>query len=162
MKICRCIRNFSNLRLFGKAVILVFLGLLFFCPSALALSVENSKNVLVLYSHKNPQPYSELINKAILSTLESNKTYRFEFYIEYMDRTRFSDGVYIQRLLDFYRQKYSSRKMDLLIAVGVYALDFLLKYRGGTLPRNPGHFLRVAGGAIKQIVPRAEHEWNRL
>ncbi len=136
MKICRCVGNFSNLRLFGKAVLLVFLGFLFFCPSALALGVENSKNVFVLYSFKNPQPYTELINKAILSTLESDKTYRYEYYIEYMDRARFSDGVYFQRLLDFYRQKYSSQKMDLLIAVSVPALDFLLKYREELFPET--------------------------
>ncbi len=121
----------------GKAILLVFLGLLFFYPSAFALGVENSKNVLVLYSHKNPLPYTELINQAIISTFESNKTYRFEYYIEYMDRTRFPDGVYFRRLLDFYRQKYSSRKMDLLIAVSVHALDFLIKYRGELFPETP-------------------------
>jgi len=151
LKICRCAGNFSNLRLFGKAVLLVFLGFLFFCPSALALSVENSKNVLVLYSHKNPQPYTELINKAILSTLESNKTYRFEYYIEYMDTTRFPDGVYFKRLLDFYRQKYSSRKMDLLIAVSVPALDFLLKYRGELFSETPIIFCGVGKRRLSNL-----------
>jgi ABC-type uncharacterized transport system substrate-binding protein len=115
------------------------------------LGVENSKNVFVLYSFKNPQPYTELINKAILSTLESDKTYRYEYYIEYMDRARFSDGVYFQRLLDFYRQKYSSQKMDLLIAVSIPALDFLLKYRGELFPETPIIFCGVGKRRLSNL-----------
>ncbi len=149
LKICRCIGNFSNLRFLGKAVLLVLLGLPLFSNSA--LGVENSKNIFVLYSYKNPQPYTEIINKAILSTLESNKTYRFEYYIEYMDRVRFSDGVYFQRLLDFYRQKYSSQKMDLLIAVSIPALDFLLKYRGELFPETPIIFCMVAKRQLSNL-----------
>jgi signal transduction histidine kinase/DNA-binding response OmpR family regulator len=149
LKICRCVGNFSNLRFLGKAVLLVLLGLPFFSNSA--LGVENSKNVLVLHSHKNLMPVSEIINQAILSTLESDKTYRFEYYIEYMDRTRFSDGVYAQRQLDFYRQKYSGLKMDLIIAVSVLALDFLIKYRGELFPETPIIFCMVPNRQLSNL-----------
>ncbi len=154
MKICRYMGNFSNLRFFEKAVLFVFLGLPFFCPSAFALGSQNSKNVLILYSHKNPMPYSEILNKAIVSTLESDKIYKIEYYIEYMDRTRFIGGVYFQRLLDFYRQKYSSRKMDLTIAVGTYALDFLLKYREELFPETPIIFCGLGVAQLSKLSLR--------
>jgi len=66
----------------------------------------------VLYSHQNPMIYSDLVIQGFRLVLESSKTDRFKNYIEYMDLTRFSDELYLQQLLGFYRQKYSSVKKE--------------------------------------------------
>jgi hypothetical protein len=134
-----------DMRFYFRAICVV-LAILFSIINVCAAENRETKKVLILYSHKNPMPYSEILNDAIVSTLESDKTFKVELYIEYMDRTRFTGDVHLQRLLDYYHQKHSGQKMDLLIAVGFYSLDFLLKNRGSSSPK-PRSFSVVWGRA---------------
>ncbi len=82
--------------------ILFILLILLFNTFAFASDPVESKKVLLLYSYKNPMPYSDLVNQGIRSVLDSSKTYKFEYYVEHMDMTRFSDELYFQQLVDFY------------------------------------------------------------
>ena len=138
------------MKLFIKIILFILLTLLL-NSFVFASDMEGPKKVLVLYSHQNPLIYSDLVTQGFLSVLESSETYRFEYYIEYMDLTRFSDELYFQKLLDFYRQKYSGVKMDFFIAVSTHALNFLLKYGDEFSPGTPIVFCAVGKQQVENL-----------
>ncbi|KKL09347.1 hypothetical protein LCGC14_2566760, partial [marine sediment metagenome] len=138
------------MKLFIKIILFILLTLLL-NSFVFASDMEGPKKVLVLYSHQNPLIYSDLVTQGFLSVLESSETYRFEYYIEYMDLTRFSDELYFQKLLDFYRQKYSGVKMDFFIAVSTHALNFLLRYGDELSPGTPIVFCAIGKQQVENL-----------
>ena len=138
------------MKLLIKGILFILLILLF-NTFAFASDPVESKKVLLLYSYKNPMPYSDLVNQGIRSVLDSSKTYKFEYYVEHMDMTRFSDELYFQQLVDFYHQKYSGIKLDLLIAVSIHAMDFINKYGDEIFPGTPVVFCAIGKRQLENL-----------
>jgi len=104
----------------------ILLGL--FCFSQIGLAQSNAnKTVLVLYDGGREFSAIALIDRNIESTLNEALTNRVMIFREYMDLTRISPTNYEQVLRDFYRSKYSSNSLDVIVAVRGRPLDFLLK-----------------------------------
>ena len=138
------------MKLLIKIILFVLLTLLL-NTFAFASDSVGLKKVLMLYSNKNPMSYSDLVDQGIHSALESSEIDKFEYYIEYMDKTRFSDKLYAQSQLDFYRQKYSGIKIDLIIAVSIHAIDFILMYGDEIFPGIPVVFCSVGKRRVENL-----------
>jgi hypothetical protein len=101
------------------------------------------KNVLVLYSQEREMAAYAPFDKALRSQLESAADHPLTVYTEYLDLMRFPDENQQQKLVDYLRVKYSSRKIDLLFAVSPLALKFLVKNGGALFPGTPLVFASV-------------------
>jgi hypothetical protein len=95
------------------------------------------KRVLVLYSEDKAHPGHELTDQGIRAVFGSNKLFDVQLYTEYLDVSRFR-GTFLDRTTaDFLRRKYSDVKIDVVIAVYPYALDFLLRERHELFQTSP-------------------------
>jgi PAS domain S-box-containing protein len=113
------------------------LALFFCCPLVPAVGGATVRRVVVLYPVSDRQPGNILVDQGLRHTFETSSAQRVELYNEYLDSARFPDDRYQRQLAEFLRQKYASRKIDVIIAVMAPALDFALKYREELWPGVP-------------------------
>jgi hypothetical protein len=78
---------------------------------------SSPKRVLALYTSHKDYPIVNVLDQSIQATLKTHAATTLEYYVEFMDLTRFT-GEHQDRVLhDFLAQKYSDRKIDLIIAL---------------------------------------------
>jgi PAS domain S-box-containing protein len=98
---------------------------------------RETKRVLILYSEDRDHPAHQLTDQGIRSAFESNQIDDVQLYTEYLDVSRFGKPSHARAMADFLRSKYLGMKLDALIAVYPYALDFLLAERNSLFPAVP-------------------------
>lgn len=110
----------------------------------------NSRLVVMLYpENSDGNPGNALVDQGIRSVFATGSRERIEIYNEYLDISR-SPGIDHQELqAELLRQKFASRKVDLVIAGLSTALDFALKYRNQIFPGVPVIFLAVEQREVK-------------
>lgn len=84
------------------------------------------KTVLVLYSLPLDMPGLHELATAITQGIQKGSPQPMDIYSEYTGLDRFSGAEYETSLLALYREKYSRRRVDLLVVVGPVALDFVM------------------------------------
>ena len=133
-------------------LLLALLGALVFAPAVGASNDGTMKQVLLLFSHKRGVPGHEILEKTITSVLEAGTSDQLEFYIEYMDSSRFNDEEYAWRFYELFHQKYSALAMDLLIPLQVPALDFLLQHGEDIFPGAPIAFTAIPEKSLDNLI----------
>jgi len=98
---------------------------------------KDDKFVLVLYSGQKDLAVSQWFEKGLTSSLETGGTYRFIYYFEYMDRFRHTDPTHYRQLLDLYRHKYAGQKIDMIVAFGLPASQWVRAHRDELFPQTP-------------------------
>src|SRR5437660_11124972 len=109
------------------------------------------KSVLILYDERMDLPGLELLNKGVTKGLTATFGTGVQFYCESLDLSRFpmSDNGAFRR--DYYRQKYTGKKIDVVLAVMAPTLDFMVKHRNEIFPGVPIVF---CGVEQRQLVAR--------
>jgi PAS domain S-box-containing protein len=110
------------------------------------------RTVLILHSTPRDLPGVRELDTAVTDGLRSAAPGGVDLHVEYTGLDRFSSPTYDRSLLALYHEKYATRKVDLIIAVGPSALDFLIKQR--FLPDVPVITCYVA----RRLVEAARHE----
>ena len=62
-------------------------------------------------------------------TTASGTTARLEVFSEFLDKERFPELEQDSRMATFLQEKYAERRIDVVIATGLPALDFLVQRR---------------------------------
>jgi len=81
-------------------------------------------------------PGIALLDNAIAKGLETSP-YQIELYSENIESTLFSDDTAQRRIRDWYAQKYSSRKPDVIITVGPASLRYMVESHRSLSPGTP-------------------------
>ena len=123
------------IRLF-RILALTLLALPLFQPLSAAKPTE-AKRVLILYSEDRDHPAHEMTEQGIREGFSANKLFDIEFYSEYLDVSRFGGPSRARAMADFLRSRYSGTRIDAIIAVYPYALDFLLAERSTLFSEVP-------------------------
>jgi len=98
-------------------------------------------NVLVLNSYNYGYGWTDSIMKGIEAVLPRQ---RYNITVEYMDTKGHEQPAYFQKLYDFYRYKFASRKFDVIICSDDNAFNFLKKYKNDLFtPQTPVVFCGV-------------------
>jgi signal transduction histidine kinase len=98
-------------------------------PCASAQELEPTKQVLVLNSARLDEQFSQTSEREMPKLLAAGLGKRFEYYTEYFDANRFPHPEYETLYVDFLRQKYDGKHIDLLILMGGVALEFMGRHR---------------------------------
>ncbi len=106
-------------------------------PPVSAAESKETKRVLVLYSEGSDNPSQVEIEQAIRAGFRSDKHFEVQVYTEYLDVSRFGDPAHGRAMADFLHRKYSGMKIDTIITIYPYALDFLLAGRRELFPEVP-------------------------
>lgn len=149
MKLRRSATRFPIHRLVRVLALLSWLVL--FLPPVGTPQEQSSalKRVLIFYDENKDFSGLALLDRSITSALKAGANQRLDIYTEFMDLSRFSDERYEERLREFFRQKYSGKKIDLIIAVMGPSLDFALKHGAEIFPETPVVFCGIDSRELK-------------
>ena len=104
------------------------LCLLLFAANSVRAAQPNTKNVLILF-HTSESLLEPNFADKIESLLRARVPGPVNFYIEYMEATRFEDKDYQQNLVNSLRDTYRGRKLDLVMLSGYSSLDLVVRHR---------------------------------
>jgi signal transduction histidine kinase len=106
---------------------------------SVCLSAQNTRNVLVLHEGNANHPANVITSGVFHDLLASDP--RNQFFEEYIDEDRL--GASDERLEDALREKYSDKKMDLVIGDGRPGFTFLVRRGEELWPGTPKLFYFV-------------------
>jgi signal transduction histidine kinase len=101
------------------------------------------REVLVLDQSSTGLPFSTALAGAIRSTVNAGSKSPTSFYFENLDANRFFGPEYENEVVQFLKAKYRERHIDVVIAVGVSALDFIERRREQLWPSAPVVFAAI-------------------
>ena len=119
---------------------------MFFATSAAA----ETKRVLMLFSNDSLLPAGNAISSNFRSSLEAESPDRVEIFTEFLDADRFPGPAHAARMESLLRDKYASTPIDLTVALGPQALEFLRERRESLFPGTPSIFAGISEASIEQ------------
>jgi len=119
------VRNFRPAWHRGTAPLAVALAVCACVPAAKADAADRPKQVLILNSTRQDDQFSVVLDRDVPKLLAKGLNERVDFYSEYLDFLRFPQPANQNLYVNFLRQKYVGRHLDLLIIVGDVAIEFM-------------------------------------
>ena len=121
-------------------------------------AAAETKRVLMLFSNDSLLPAGDAISSSFRSSLQAENPDRVEVFTEFLDADRFPGPAHEARMELLLRDKYASIPIDLRVAIGPQALDFLSQRRESLFPGTPLIFAGVSEASIEQQgVPPEQH-----
>ena len=122
---------------------------------ATSAAAAETKRVLMLFSNDSLLPAGDVISSSFRKSLEAESPDRVEIFTEFLDADRFPGPAHETRMESLLRDKYASMPIDLRIAIGPQALDFLIQRGASLFPGTPSIFAGVSETRLKQrSLPR--------
>jgi PAS domain S-box-containing protein len=134
--IARRLITFLTRRHWNRYILLGMLTLFFTSPGVTA-GTKNSKKILLLYGSEKDLPMNVLVDRQLRTIFKEKLGTEVELYSEYLDRRRFPDNHFDRNLIEFLRDKYPARGLDLIVVVESFALDLIQSYRESFFPTTP-------------------------
>lgn len=125
-----------NIHFFIKTLCIICL---FFSFQASA----RTKHVLILHSYYPGYPWTDSINKGILSTLHDDGFTNDNIFFEYLDAKRHPEEKYLRNIADFISTKYSVEDIKMVIVSDNQALRFMLQWGDTIFPQVPVVFCGI-------------------
>jgi hypothetical protein len=97
-------------------------------------AAAETKRVLMLFSNDSLLPAGNTISSSFQKSLEAERRDRVEIFTEVLDADRFPGAAHAARMESVLREKYASIPIDLTVAIGPQALDFLNELRDTLFP----------------------------
>ena len=128
---------------------LISAAILMFLATSGAAAAE-AKRVLMLFSNDSLLPAGNAIASSFQKRLQANVPHGVEIFTEFLDADRFPGPAHKARMELLLRDKYASIPIDLAIAIGPQALEFLRQRLPSLFPRIPLIFAGISESSIAQ------------
>jgi len=122
----------------GRVLVVALLALLCGAPSSPGRVVKPVRTVVLLYPEARLLPEILAVEDAIRPALDPDGA--VSLYTEYLDLARGTDVEYERQVIALLREKYASRRVDLIMPVAFPALRFFLSHRAELFPGVPAVF----------------------
>jgi signal transduction histidine kinase len=145
---------FRTARRFMRLIWQVLLALLAgigMSPGAAVSAQPSQQSVLVLDQSSAGLPFNTALASAIRTTLNAASKRPVSFYSENLDANRFFGIGYEEDFARFLNAKYRDRHIDIVVTVGVFALDFALRHRPEIWPSAPVIFTAIDEATASQL-----------
>ena len=109
-------------------------------------------HILSIVASNNTLPALVQVEKGMGKVFSAGLPIQPEIYSEYLDLYRFPDPARLDRIADGITTKYSDVPMDVIMATGIGALTFALKYRDLIAPGVPVVFGGMGADALKGLI----------
>src|SRR5580765_6826653 len=127
-----------------QALLAVAFAACVLAPLARAQDANRSKQVLVLNSARQNEPFYVVSEREMPRLLTEGLGESVDFYAEYFDVGRFPHPDYETVYLDFLRRKYNERRLDLILVMGDPAADFVSRNRDVLFSGTPVVFYTLS------------------
>jgi len=131
--------------------LLAFVSFFLFHSLTYGAELKEEKRVLILFSGQSDLPAYPSVEKGIKSSLKAGTEFHIEYFIEYMDYYRNPDQTHYQFLLDLYHHKFSSKKIDLIIAYSAPSLSLVMAHNNDLFPQTPVVFSGILREQLKGL-----------
>jgi C4-dicarboxylate-specific signal transduction histidine kinase/ABC-type uncharacterized transport system substrate-binding protein len=134
--------------------------LLAFASLALAAGLAQDaraapRNILAVFEGERMTPAIVVIDKVLGQQFETAPGAGVNYFAEFMDAVRFPGAANEETFARFLRDRYSAKKLDVLIAVSPTSLDFLVRHRDELFPGVPVVFAGVSSRTLDTLaLPR--------
>ena len=102
--------------------------------ACVAQTDPDARFVLVLYSSDQTLPATNIVGAEVLRELDASTAPKVEVRSDFLDMSRFKYPAYRDDLAEFLAKKYAGAGIDLVVALGPPALDFIATYRDRVAP----------------------------
>ena len=126
------------------------------CSLAVVARTVDAKRVLILHSNQSVLPATVTADDAIRRELRSGTMAPLEVFSEFLDKERFPEPEQDSRMAAFLAEKYATRRIDVVIATGLPALDFLVQRRRSQFSGAPLLFVGVSAEDLKVLNPPSD------
>ena len=92
---------------------------------------------MILSNYGPNYPGAVILTQSIASTIRNGSSGRVEFFYEFQDNFRIPNTKYEEEMIRLLQHKYEGENIDLVLAVGASALEFLLKHESQVFPGIP-------------------------
>jgi PAS domain S-box-containing protein len=130
---CRHVRRLQGLAT-GRIAAVRAVGCLFVCLAASGTAAAQSRNVLIIASESLQMPGLSVVVRDTVARIQAPAAGPLNVYAESLERSRFPGDD--QRPLALLRQRYSTVRPDLIVALCQPAVDFVSRYRDEAFLRN--------------------------
>ena len=118
---------------------------------ATSSAAAETKRVLMLFSNESLLPAGVALGTSIQSSLTAGDPDRVEIFTETLDADRFPGPAHEARMESLLRDKYASIPLDLAIAIGPQALDFLIQRRTSLFAGIPLIFAGISESSLQRL-----------
>ncbi len=91
-------------------------------------STPKPKQVVAISVFKDGLPFTYYLEESLRIALTTDSSYPIKLDVEHADRTRFPEKVYLSKIVDLYKYKYSQKDVDLVLALGDESTELMLEY----------------------------------
>jgi signal transduction histidine kinase len=119
-------------------LLVALLALLCGAPSTPVREVKPGRIVVLLYPEARLLPEILAVEDAIRPALDPDGA--VSLYTEYLDLAQAGDEQYERQVIALLREKYASRRVDLIMPIAFPALGFFLRHRAELFPGVPAVF----------------------
>ena len=95
---------------------------------------NRQKAALVLIALRRDSAVSTALDGTIRAVLNDGLAGQLDYYTEYLDVARFPEPDYQPAVRDFFRRKYASQPIDVVVATADAVVDFVNTYRDELFP----------------------------
>ena len=129
-----------------------------------AFGQGRTKRVLILTGYDPGHPAATIILRSLTSTMRDASPDRIEFFYEFQENFRIPNAKYETDMLNFMQRKYAGEQMDLVIALGAPALQFLLNHEATLFTGVPRifYFHDESEATARSLWPRVTGIWANL
>jgi PAS domain S-box-containing protein len=127
-------------------------GVLLFLATGFAYdSPDSEKSVLVLYGERGDLPAIQAVEENMRRVFHTSTSPRIELFSEYLDFTRFPADQYEGKLVRYLQERYAGRRIDLVVPVAGFALEFALSHREELFPGAPLVFCAIEQRELERV-----------
>ena len=116
-----------------------------------AAGAPSTRNLLVLYSDHRPLPSMATIDATLDRTLDRQRAEHIQLFNEFLDLDSSRSDGYPDQLVQLLRHKYQGSRIDVVLAVGGPALQFVHSRRAEFLPGVPVVHVNVTTQEVKAL-----------
>lgn len=142
----RACRIFMYVRI-TRCIVLAVLGL----SQCAYADAGHTWRVVILPGADPTQPAAQEQIRAIRQTIAAEAPQGVEFYTDSLDDLRFDDAGLMPSFLALLKRKYEHRKIDIVVGLADFALDFTKRYHDEIWPGAPVVISSVADDRRKDI-----------
>lgn len=107
------------------------------CLAATPSSAQPAFNVLLVFSNSRLLPANIEIDRGLRDVITPSAERHVDLLTEFLDAPAFSGESYEAQTATYFKKKYAERPPNVIVVVGVPALDFILRHREAMFPGVP-------------------------